>query len=197
MFDFMSKDNKTTQNAIALLKTDHTKVKELFEKFEEADDRKTKKTIVKKALEELSIHATIEEEIFYPAVRKAIEDEDGMMNEADEEHHVAKVLIAELEEMKGSESHYDAKFTVLAESVRHHIKEEENEMFPKAQGADIDFDTLGKKMGRRKEELMSKGVPAPAEATMVAKSKGNGDSPAKAAQRTRSASSKRGVKAGA
>jgi hypothetical protein len=70
-------------------------------------------------------------------------------------------------------------------------------MFPKAKGTDIDFDALGQKMVRRKKELMSKGVPAPAEATMVAKSKGNGDSPAKAAQRTRSASSKRGVKAGA
>ena len=191
MFDFMSKDNK---NAIDLLKADHTKVKELFEKFEEADDRKSKKTIVSKALKELSVHATIEEEIFYPAVRKAIEDEDGMMNEADEEHHVAKILIAELEEMKGNENHYDAKFTVLAESVRHHIKEEENEMFPKAKGTDIDLDALGQKMLRRKKELMSKGVPAPAEALMVVKSKGNGDSPAKAARRTLSAS-KKGVKA--
>jgi hemerythrin superfamily protein len=192
MFNLGSRDSK---NAIDLLKADHTKVKELFDQFEETDDRKTKTQIVRKALEELSIHATLEEEFFYPAVRIEIDDEDGIMNEADEEHHVAKVLIAELEEMKDSESHYDAKFTVLAESVRHHIKEEEGEMFPKAKDTDIDFDALGEDMLRRKEELISEGVPEPAEATMVGKSQGRGDSPAKAA-RGKTKASKKTVKSG-
>ena len=176
--------SKKSNNAIAGLKADHKKVKGLFDQFEDAKDRRTKKKIVAAALDELSVHATLEEEIFYPAVRKEIDDKEGMMNEADEEHHVAKVLIAELEEMDGSESHYDAKFTVLAENVRHHIKEEEGEMLPKAGATDLDFDALGEKMLRRKGALMRGSLPVPAEAKMVAKSKGRGDSPAKAAKRT-------------
>jgi len=110
--------------AIALLKKDHDTVKGLFDKFEKAESRPAKTKIVTQALAELKTHAAIEEEIFYPAVRKPVGND--IMNEADEEHHVAKVLIAELEEMDGHEDHYDAKFTVLAENVRHHIKEEEN-----------------------------------------------------------------------
>jgi hypothetical protein len=90
--------SKSSTNAITSLKADHQKVKGLFDEFEKANDRATKMTIVSEALEELSIHATLEEEIFYPAVRQEIDDEDGVMNEADEEHHVAKILIAELEE---------------------------------------------------------------------------------------------------
>ena len=170
-------------SAIAMLKADHKKVKKLFDQFEDAKGRKAKKKIVKSALQELNVHATLEEKIFYPSVRKEIDDED-LMNEADEEHHVAKVLIAELEEMNGSESHYDAKFSVLSENVRHHIKEEEGEMLPKAQKTDVDFDVLGEKMFRKKKALMSDGVSGTAEAAMVAKSRGRGDSPAKAAQRT-------------
>lgn len=193
MFNLTAKDSK---NAIDLLKADHKKVKELFEQFEETDDRKVKTQIVKKALEELSIHATLEEELFYPAIRAEIGDDDeDMMDEADEEHHVAKVLIAELEEMKDSESHYDAKFTVLAENVRHHIKEEEGEMFPKAKDTDIDFDALGEEMLSRKGELMREGVPQPAEASMVGKNGNRGDSPAKAAKRT-TKTSKKTVKGG-
>ncbi len=173
-----------SMNAIASLKEDHKKVKDLFDQFEDAKDRRTKNKIVRTTLKELSIHATLEEEIFYPAVRKEINDNEGIMNEADEEHHVAKVLIAELEDMDGTESHYDAKFTVLAENVRHHIKEEESEMLPKAKATDIDLDALGDKMLQRKEALTRGGVAVPAEAKMVAKSNGDGDSPANAAERT-------------
>jgi len=100
------------------------------------------------------------------------------MNEADEEHHVAKMLIAELAKMSGKEDHYDAKFTVLAENVRHHIKEEESEMLPKAKRLPIDFDALGARMLARKEELLADGVPAVAE-DRVADPKA--DSPARAA----------------
>ena len=92
--------------AIALLKKDHDTVKDLFDKFEKAEGRPAKKKIVTQALTELKIHAALEEEIFYPAVRKPVGND--IINEADEEHHVAKVLIAELEEMDGHEDHYDA-----------------------------------------------------------------------------------------
>jgi hemerythrin superfamily protein len=180
MFGLISKDSK---NAIDMLTADHDKVKELFDQFEEAENARTKRKIVKEALQELNVHATLEEEIFYPAVRNEIEDEEDIMNEADEEHHVAKVLIAELENMKGTEDHYEAKFTVLGECVRHHIKEEEGEMFPKAKDTDIDFDALGERMFRRKQQLMRSGTPVVAEARMVAKSRGQGDSPARAAKR--------------
>src|SRR5579864_8948943 len=168
MFDFL-----TTNPALALLKKDHDTVKDLFDKFEKADGRPAKKKIVKQALTQLKVHAAIEEEIFYPAVRKPVGKD--IMNEAGEEHHVAKVLIAELEGMSGREDHYDAKFTVLSENVRHHIKEEENEVFPKANKADIDFDALSKAMSQRKASLLAKGVPPTAEEAMVASTHGKDD----------------------
>ncbi|MDP8988678.1 MAG: hemerythrin domain-containing protein [Acidobacteriota bacterium] len=171
------------KSAIALLKKDHDTVKGLFDQFEKAEGRPAKKKIVTQALTELKIHAALEEEIFYPAVRKPVGND--IMNEADEEHHVAKVLIAELEEMDGHEDHYDAKFTVLAENVRHHIKEEENEVFPKANGAAIDFEALKQKMVDRKETLLAKGVPKAAEAVMVGAMHGKGDSPARAAEKAK------------
>ena len=171
----------TTNPAAALLKEDHAKVKELFDQFEKAKSRAAKTKIVREALTELKVHAAIEEELFYPAVRKPVGKE--IMNEADEEHHVAKLLIAELDAMDGSESHFDAKFTVLAENVRHHIKEEEDEMLPKAQKVKVDFQALAEKMQRRKDRLMEVGVPPVGEEVMVKASRGRGDSPAKAAKR--------------
>jgi hypothetical protein len=106
------------------------------------------------------------------------------MNEADEEHHVARVLIAELDSGRRGDDHRYAKFTVLSENVRHHIKEEENEMLPKTKGLDIDFMILGKKMLDRKKELETKGIPADAEHAMVAKAGGKADTPATAARKT-------------
>jgi hemerythrin superfamily protein len=183
MFDFL-----TTNPALSLLKKDHDTVKDLFDKFEKVEGRPAKKKIVNQALAELKVHAAIEEELFYPAVRKPVGKD--IMNEADEEHHVAKVLIAELEGMDGREDHYDAKFTVLAENVRHHIKEEENEVFPKAKDAAIDFEALSKAMVKCKETLLAKGVPPAAEDAMVAASHGKDDSPARAAHKTKSRAAK-------
>src|ERR1700753_3646900 len=114
MFDFLK-----SNAAVSLLKEDHDRVQELFDQFEAAKGRAAKVKIVRAALTELKVHAAIEEELFYPAVRKPIGKD--IMNEADEEHHVAKLLIAELDVMDGTESHFDAKFHVLAENVRHHI----------------------------------------------------------------------------
>jgi hemerythrin-like domain-containing protein len=170
-------------DAIALLKDDHEKVKELFEKFDETNGPATKAKIVADAIKELKVHATVEEELFYPALRQKMDDEDGIMDEADEEHHVAKVLIAELEKMRGDEDHWEAKFKVLAESIRHHIKEEEGTMFKEAKKTDIDFDVLGSQMAHLKQKLVEQGVPPDAEAKMIAKSGLRGDSPAKNAQK--------------
>src|SRR5512140_262189 len=172
----------TTNPAFALLKKDHDRVKKLFDQFENAEGRPAKKKIVDQALTELKVHAMIEEEIFYPAVRRPVGKDT--MNEADEEHHVAKVLIAELEEMDGRESHYDAKFTVLAENVRHHIKEEEGEVFSKAKDSKVDVASLAQTMAERKTTLLATGVAPAAEAAMVAGSHGKADSPARAADKS-------------
>src|SRR5581483_11088685 len=118
------------KHAIAILMKDHDRVKDLFDRFEKSDSSGEKEKIIAEALLELKVHAAVEEEIFYPAVRKEVGSD--LMNEADEEHHVARVLIAELDRDGRGDDHRHAKFTVLAESVRHHIKEEEGEMLPKA-----------------------------------------------------------------
>jgi hypothetical protein len=170
-----------TNPAVALLKDDHDRVKALFDRFEAAKGRPAKVKVVRAALTELKVHAAVEEELFYPAVRAKVGKE--VMNEADEEHHVAKLLVAELDVMDGSESHFDAKFLVLAEIVRHHIKEEENEILPKAEKVKLDFEALAEKMTRRKERLLAGGVPPVGEERMVKAPRGMGDSPASAAKR--------------
>jgi len=185
MFDWLLPED----HAIAMLKKDHDTVKALFEEFEKAETPASKNKIVADALLELKIHAIIEEEIFYPAVRAHVGSK--LMNEADEEHHVAKVLIAELDSAAGPSDHHDAKFTVLAESVRHHIREEENEMMPKARELEIDFVRLGSHMMARKQELLRKGIPADAEHAMVASAGGSADSPARAAATHRSSKPKK------
>ena len=172
--------SQTNNPAFTLLKKDHDKVKDLFDQFEKAKGLAAKKKIVDQALLELEVHAAIEEELFYPTIRKAVGKED--MNEADEEHHVAKILISELSEMNGDEEHYSAKFTVLSENVRHHIGEEESQLFSKAHDAKIDFDALCAAMQKRKEDLLANGVPLAAESVMVAASHGKGDSPAQASE---------------
>ena len=169
------------KHAIAMLIKDHDRVKDLFGRFEKSDSAEEKEKIIAEALNELKIHAVIEEEIFYPAVRKEVGLD--LMNEADEEHHVARVLIAELDRGGRRNDHRHAKFTVLAESVRHHIKEEEGEMLPRAKGLSIDFDALGQEMLARKKELKRNGIPEDAEHAMVAALKGRGDSPAARAHR--------------
>src|SRR4051812_18237891 len=101
---------KNSKEAMTLLKKDHDKVKKLFDAFEDAQSSSEMKTIVEDACRELKIHAAVEERLFYPALRKYMEDEDGLIDEADEEHHEAKILVAELELMSGDEENYRAKF---------------------------------------------------------------------------------------
>ena len=124
-------------DAITLLKEDHRAVKGLFRKFEQAGDRAytTKRKLVDKMIGELSVHAAIEEQIFYPSIRHAIEQTEDEVLEALEEHHVVKWTLSELEKMDPKDERFDAKVTVLIESVRHHIGEEEEEMFPKVRKA--------------------------------------------------------------
>lgn len=175
MFDWMLPE----KHAITILKKDHDTVKGLFDDFEKAKTATEKEKIIVKAVGELKIHAIIEEEIFYPAVRAHVGGK--LMNEADEEHHVAKVLIAELDVTDRKNNHRDAKFTVLSESVRHHIRGEEGQMLPKAKKLDMDFEALGARMLARKTDLEKNGIPSDAEHMMVARNGGNADSPAAAA----------------
>ncbi len=145
------------QDAVELLKADHKKVKDLFDDFDEAEDSAEKQNIAEEAMKELRVHAAVEEEIFYPAVRKALgKEEEDQMNEAEEEHRVAKTIIEELSSEDAEDDHFEAKFTVLAENIRHHIKEEEGEMFKEAKKAKgLDLEALGEKMLARKEELLA------------------------------------------
>ena len=153
----MPKSKSKTANAIDLLKEDHEKVEKAFKQFEKLDraDTEACRELVTTVCEDLRVHTTLEEEIFYPAVREAIEDED-IMNEASVEHETAKMLIEQLENMEPDDPNYVATFTVLGEYVMHHVKEEEDEMFPQAKKAkELDLEALGEQMASRKEELMA------------------------------------------
>lgn len=150
----MAKGNEKV-NALELLKQDHAKVKQSFKEFEKMDheDEATMQEMVRAVCAELKAHTTIEEEIFYPAVRAAIEDED-LMNEAQVEHASAKDLIAQLEGMQPDDPLYSATFTVLGEYVLHHVKEEESEMFPQVRKAKLDLEELGAKIMARKQQIL-------------------------------------------
>lgn len=175
---------KSKHEAMTVLKQDHDKVKRLFDRFEKTDSDSERREIVREACAELKVHARVEEELFYPSLRLNMQDKDGMLDEADEEHHEVKILVAELELMSGEEDNYRAKFTVLSENVRHHIKVEEGELFPKARKTAIDFDALGEQMHARKQELMMDGVEPDAEAQMVAGFGVSRQSPSRRAQKT-------------
>lgn len=143
---------------IASLVADHRKVKALFKEFaslkEEDGDSEEKQRLVRQICLALKVHATLEEEIFYPAVRERIDDED-LMDEAVVEHASAKDLIAQLESMDSEDDLYDAKVTVLGEQIDHHVEEEEGEMFPKARKAKVNTPELAAEMQTRREELIA------------------------------------------
>ena len=120
-------------DAITLLRNDHKSVEQLFKRFEKAGDRAyvEKRAIVDRIIEELSVHAAIEEQVFYPVARATVPDTEDIALESLEEHHVVKWLLSELDEMEPTHERFDAKVTVLMESVRHHVEEEESDFFPK------------------------------------------------------------------
>lgn len=142
-----------TNPVLTMLKADHKKVKALFGEYEDATPRK-QEDIAQTVMHELEIHAELEEGLVYPAIRAGIDD-DNLMNEANEEHHLVHVLIAELKKLDPSDETFRAKFTVLGELVKHHVKEEEGEMFPKAQKATIDWEALNTEVLERKDRLMA------------------------------------------
>jgi len=144
-------------DAISILTEDHAKVKKLFKQYEsvkESGSAEEKATIAAEICAELTAHATAEEEIFYPAVRAAIDD-DELLNEADVEHASAKDLIAQISESSPDDDMYDATVKVLSEYIDHHVKEEEGEMFPKARKAKLDLASLGAEIEARKDELLA------------------------------------------
>jgi hypothetical protein len=155
-----------TKDAIALLKADHRKVEDLFDKFEKAKGAERKKALAQEICMELSIHATIEEEIFYPACKGKVEED--RLSEAYVEHDGAKVMIAELLGSSPDDEFYTAKMSVLSEEIKHHVKEEEKPgdgVMAQARAAGLDMDALGEKLMARKQQLMKKfeaeGLPPP------------------------------------
>jgi hemerythrin superfamily protein len=164
-------DNKS-QDAIALLKADHRTVEDLFAQFEKASGGGKKQKLALQICAELTVHAKIEEEIFYPACEGKVEDD--LIREAYVEHDGAKVLIAEIEGGAPSDEYYDAKVKVLQEQIEHHVKEEEQRMegmFAQARKAGLDMDALGNELAKRKEQLMAEikatGLPKPELATLT------------------------------
>jgi hemerythrin-like domain-containing protein len=146
-------------DAIGMLKADHEKVKELFRKYEAAGDRayQQKQRIAEEVFAEITVHSALEEELLYPAV-KAETDKQGqeLVAESVEEHHVVAMLIEELKALDPKDERYDAKFTVLIENIEHHIKEEEDELFPEAEDVLGDeIEELGAQMKERKDQLMA------------------------------------------
>ena len=143
-------------NAPQLLAADHRKVEELFETYEKARGTERKRELVNQICTELKVHAMIEEEIFYPAVKGAVEED--LLKEAYVEHDSAKVLINELEAGGPDEAFYDSKVKVLKEQIEHHVYEEEKQndsMFAQTRKGDLDLDALGEQMAARKQQLMS------------------------------------------
>jgi hemerythrin superfamily protein len=158
--------NGKAMNAIDLLKADHRAVEKLFAAFEETSAKATKAKLAEQICFELSVHATIEEELFYPSLRGAMDEED-MLDEAQVEHDGAKVLIAEIMAGEPGEEFFDAKVKVLSEEIKHHVKEEEGPggIFSQAKKSGVDLADLGRRLAERKEELKaefkSSGIPTP------------------------------------
>ena len=142
------------EDVFEMLKTDHRHVQDLFTKFEDADKR-ARASIADDTLTALEIHATLEEELVYPAIAEVIDDEE-LVKEAREEHHVAKFLIKELRKMDAEDDGFSTKFKVLGELVGHHIEEEEGELFPQAQEGGFEPQSISEEVSKRKARLMQK-----------------------------------------
>jgi hemerythrin superfamily protein len=178
-------------NATQLLRQDHKKVEGLFNKYEQGKNMDAKKRFAMQAMNELEVHAQIEEEIFYPAVKKGIE-EGELVDEAVQEHQEAKSLIAELKKLQGqgdgAAAEFESKFSNLMEAIQHHVEEEEGEMFPKVEDSELDLAELGSEMAERKQELMQEmGV---ANKPSGSRSRSKTKSKSKSTRRTKSRSTK-------
>jgi hemerythrin superfamily protein len=143
-----------TPDAVSLLRADHKLVAGLFDQFEKSRSTAKKKQLVAQICLELTVHAQVEEEIFYPEVQAALKDKE-LVPEARVEHQSIKDLIAAVEGVEPGGEDYDAKVKVMSEWVKHHVKEEQNEMFPKAKKSGLDMAELGERILQRKQELMA------------------------------------------
>jgi hemerythrin superfamily protein len=151
-----SSSRSNPSDAVSLLKADHRQVEEWFSDFEKTNSTTKKTRLASNICEALTIHTTIEEEIFYPAFLQATKDKD-IHHEAVVEHEGAKKLIAQIQGMSPEDDYFDAKVTVLSEMIKHHVKEEEKPggMFAEAKKSDLDLAALGKQLLARKKELQS------------------------------------------
>jgi hypothetical protein len=147
-----------SRNAIELLKHDHREVESLFAEFEAESSDERKIELGRTICMELMVHTQIEEELFYPAAKQSLSDEEGqdLIAEAAVEHGSLKQLIAEIDGSSPGDEMFDARFTVLKEYVQHHVKEEENELMPEVERTDVDLEALGAQLAERKEELKSR-----------------------------------------
>jgi hemerythrin superfamily protein len=144
-------------NALTLLKQDHENVSAMFEKFEKGSRRmspQAKQQLAQKICMELTVHAQIEEELFYPQVEENVKGADDLVSEAEVEHETLKRLVADIENCKPDDERFDALVTVLGEYTRHHVKEEQNELFPKVRKSKLDLTAMGDEIAQRKEQLM-------------------------------------------
>jgi hemerythrin superfamily protein len=140
-------------SATQLIRRDHKKVESLFNKVEQSKKPDAKKRVCEQALMELDVHSKLEEEIFYPAVRKHVGDEE-MVEEAKQEHQQVKEMMRELRKMNIEDEEFEEKFSELVEAVQHHVEEEEGEMLPKAEESEMDLSDIGEQMTERREELV-------------------------------------------
>jgi hypothetical protein len=141
-------------DALRLLKADHQEVAAMFDEYEDLEESGEKEVLAENICAALTVHAKIEEEIFYPAAREVLEAEDvELLNEADVEHASVKDLVSQIEASDAEDGHFDATVSVLGEYVKHHVQEEETELFPKLEEAGLDLAELGKKLAARKAEL--------------------------------------------
>lgn len=177
-------------NATQILRQDHNKVEGLFKKFEEAKGSQSKRKIAEQAMAELEIHAKVEEEIFYPAVKSEVDDQ-GMVEEAQQEHQTVKDLIRELKTMDAEDEEFASKFSELIDNVKHHVEEEQGEMFPKVEESHMDLAEVGEQIAERKQELMAEtngsGAKAKAKSKSKAKRKTKAKSKSKSSRKSKSA----------
>lgn len=143
------------QNATALLRADHAQVDQMFNQYSKSRSSSEKRKIIDTICKELKLHTAIEEEIFYPAFQKALNDHD-QVPEANVEHDTLKYLMKKLERGTPGSEEFDAQVKVLEEYVKHHVKEEHSEMFPQAEKSSMDLQELGAAMTKRKAELLQK-----------------------------------------
>jgi hemerythrin superfamily protein len=177
-----------------MIRQDHKKVEGLFKKFEQTKGAEAKRRVAENAMSELEVHATLEEQIFYPAVEKEVDG--SMVSEAREEHQTVKQLIAELKGMEEADEEFESQFSELMENVQHHVEEEETEMLPKVEESALDLKSLGEQMSERRQELQNGGKATKKRSTAASKSTGSKStarkSPSKKSARSKTAARKTG-----